>query len=91
MIKDLDNKTFTIDPTITDKARFQSVLEKIKGWQERPEYKDWKIIEPDVKEWWEAKEEAAKAPPPKEPLVAGTKEWAAAYLGGKVDRNGKWL
>lgn len=53
--KDIDNKTFTIDPAITDKDRVANVLAKIKEWKKRPAYKDWKVIEPEVKEWWEAK------------------------------------
>lgn len=60
MVKDLDNKTFTIDPTITDKNKIKLVLEKVRGWQQREAYKDWKIVEPDVKDWWEAKEEMKK-------------------------------
>ena len=52
-IKDLDNKTFTIDPTITDKERIAKIVEKINGWKKRADYKDWKIVEPTIKEWWE--------------------------------------
>jgi hypothetical protein len=61
--KDIADKTFTIDPTITDKERMKGILKKVKGWQQREGYHDWKIIEPDLKEWWEAKEEAEKKPP----------------------------
>jgi hypothetical protein len=57
---DIDNKQFTIDPTITEKHKVKHVLDKIKGWQLRKDYKDWKVVEPDVKEWWEAKEEMKK-------------------------------
>jgi hypothetical protein len=55
--EDISEKKFTIDPTITDKERLKKIIEKVSGWQRRPEYKDWKIIEPDIKEWWEAKDE----------------------------------
>jgi len=59
--EDIENKQFTINPTITDKETTEAVLEKIKGWKKRPFYKDWKVVEPGVKEWWEAKEaEAAR-------------------------------
>jgi hypothetical protein len=58
---DIENKTFTIDPTIADKGRLRKVLEKVQGWQKRSEYKGWKIVEPDVKEWWEVKAEADAA------------------------------
>jgi hypothetical protein len=51
--KDFDNNTFTIDPTIKDKARIEKIVDKIEGWKKRPEYKNWKIITPEVKEWWE--------------------------------------
>jgi len=54
---DVDAKTFTIDPSITDKERLKLVLEKVKGWCKREEYANWTIVEPDIKEWWEAKEE----------------------------------
>lgn len=57
---DIDNKTFTIDPTITDKKKIKGILTKVKGWQKRAEYKGWKIVEPDIPEWWEAKEEIKK-------------------------------
>lgn len=55
--EDISEKKFTIDPTITDKERLKKIIEKVRCWQRRPEYKDWKIIEPDIKEWWEAKDE----------------------------------
>ena len=58
---DIIEKKFTIDPTITDKNKIKTVVDKIKGWQKRPEYKDWTVVEPDVKEWWEEKEKLAAA------------------------------
>lgn len=57
---DIEGKLFTIDPYITEKDRLQAVLKKVKEWCKRDAYRDWKIVEPDVKEWWEAKEEAEK-------------------------------
>jgi hypothetical protein len=54
---DVEAKTFTIDPSITNKEKLKLVLEKVKGWCKREEYANWKIVEPDIKEWWEAKEE----------------------------------
>lgn len=59
--KDIDNKTFTIDPTITDKERVKGLLTKVGEWKKRPHYNDWTIVEPDIKEWWEAKEEMKAA------------------------------
>jgi hypothetical protein len=62
--EDIANKTFTIDPTITDKAKVKAVLAKVNEWKKREGYSDWKIVEPDVPDWWEAKkanEEEAKA------------------------------
>lgn len=61
--KDIENKTFTIDPTITNKDVIARLLEKINKWQ-RAGYKGWKVVEPDTKEWWELKkgtEEAKKS------------------------------
>lgn len=55
---DIDNKTFTIDPTITDKDVVQYIKEKIAGWKRRVGYKDWKLVEPVIKEWWEEKEKS---------------------------------
>lgn len=57
---DLDNRTFTIDPTINDKERLKGILKKVKDWQKREHFKGWKIIEPDVKEWWEIQDEEKK-------------------------------
>lgn len=54
---DVESKVFTIDPTITDKDRIKRIAEKVKGWQQREAYKDWKVIEPETHEWREAKEE----------------------------------
>jgi len=51
--EDIKNKQFTIDPTITDKDKVQKLISKINEWKKRPEYKDWKIVEPEVKDWWE--------------------------------------
>lgn len=65
---DIENKTFTIDPTITDKERVANVLAKVAGWKMRKDYCKWKVIEPEVKEWWEAKaaaeEDKKEAPKP---------------------------
>lgn len=58
--KDIDNKTFTIDLSITDKDTVEHVLNKIKEWKRRAAYKDWQIIEPEIKEWWEVKEAVAE-------------------------------
>lgn len=55
---DIKNETFTIDPKITDKDKIKKVLDKVNGWRRRNDYKNWTIVEPDIKEWWEAKEEA---------------------------------
>jgi hypothetical protein len=70
---DIEAKTFTIDPSITDKEKFKLVLEKVKGWCKREGYVDWKIVEPDIKEWWETKEEE------KEKKVVGLKDGLALY------------
>jgi hypothetical protein len=56
-VKDVEAKTFTIDPKITDKARLKLVSEKVQGWLKRVGYEDWKIVEPETQEWWEAKAE----------------------------------
>jgi hypothetical protein len=42
---DLNNKTFTIDPTITDRERVAKFVEKLRGLIKRG-YTDWKIVEP---------------------------------------------
>jgi hypothetical protein len=57
--KDIENETFTIDQSITDKERLKNILKKVEGWKKRKFYKDWKIVEPDIKEWWEMKKEDA--------------------------------
>lgn len=57
---DLEAKIFTIDPTITDKEKIKTLLAKTREWCKRDFYKGWKIVEPDVKEWWEAKTEQKK-------------------------------
>jgi hypothetical protein len=59
-MEDIINKRFTIDPTITDKERLKGLLKKTQEIIKRPAYKDWKIVEPDIKEWWEAKTEHEK-------------------------------
>jgi hypothetical protein len=59
---DIEAKQFTIDAKITDKERLVMLMNKVKEWQKRPAYKDWKLIEPDIKEWWEAKAEEEKKP-----------------------------
>jgi hypothetical protein len=50
---DIDNKTFTIDPTITDKDRIAKIETKVKGWLQRSGYKGWEVVLPEIKEWWE--------------------------------------
>jgi hypothetical protein len=80
---DIEAKTFTIDPSITDKEKFKLVLEKVKGWCKREGYVDWKIVEPDIKEWWEAKEEIEE----KEKTVVGLKEGWALYKEMIVKQN----
>jgi hypothetical protein len=83
---DIENKTFTIDPKICDdKEKIGKVVEKIKGWCKRPHYKDWKIIEPDVPEWWEAKKEAENK---EDNLKLKTEEafnkyWKDMYVAGE--------
>jgi hypothetical protein len=52
MAEDVANKQFTIDPTITDKERLKNLLDKVNSWKKRDFYKDWKVVEPDVREWW---------------------------------------
>lgn len=58
--RDNIQKTFTIDPTITDKDKLKRLKEKVEDWLKRPGYKGWKLVEPDVKEWWELKEDEKK-------------------------------
>lgn len=58
MKKDIENKTFTIDPTLTDEKRLFNCLNKIKDWQKRPGYKGWKIVEPEIEEWWAVKKKS---------------------------------
>lgn len=55
--EDIDNKTFTINPEIKDKEQIEILRNKIAGWKKRAFYKDWKIVEPDIKEWWEKPKE----------------------------------
>lgn len=52
-MEDILNKTFTIDPKIKDKEVIKSLKEKINHWKRRQGYKDWKIVEPTVLQWWE--------------------------------------
>jgi hypothetical protein len=81
---DIESKTFTIDPAITDKNKIKNVLKKVEAWKTRAGYKDWKIIEPDVKEWWEAKEEMKeeKKQEPKKELTWG--EYKQLVLGKRA-------
>lgn len=51
--EDIDNTTFTIDPTITDKLRVEAAKTKCETFRERAFYKKWKIVEPNLKEWWQ--------------------------------------
>lgn len=50
---DIDAKQFTIDPEIKDKDQIKIIRDKVNGWKRRAFYKEWKVVEPDVKEWWE--------------------------------------
>lgn len=69
--QDIENKTFTIDPTIKDKDRIKKVIAKAQEWVKRPGYNGWKIVEPDVAEWWEVKkqEEGRKYLPCPSPMA----------------------
>lgn len=51
--EDIDNKRFTISPVIKDKDLIDKIKNKILDWKKRAHYKDWKIVEPEVKPWWE--------------------------------------
>lgn len=55
-LQDLANKTFTIDPSIDNEERLNNLRAKIKQWQQRPFYKDWKIAG-ERKAWWEKKDQ----------------------------------
>lgn len=66
MTKDIMEKSFTIDPTIKNKVKLKSVLAKINGWKQREHYREWKIVEPDIPEWWEAKQETEEEQKKKE-------------------------
>lgn len=59
---DIENKQFTINPSIKDKEQLKGLMQKTKDWCKRPGYKGWKIIEPDIKEWWEVKKELETKP-----------------------------
>jgi hypothetical protein len=58
---DIDNKTFTISPRITHKDAIKAVRNKINEWKKRAVYSGWKVVEPDIKEWWEKENEAPKS------------------------------
>jgi hypothetical protein len=58
--QDIENKTFTIDPTITDRDKLATIIEKVNGWRKRKEYAGWTTVLPDVKDWWEVKEAVEK-------------------------------
>jgi hypothetical protein len=60
--QDINNKTFTISPTITDPKAMETVFEKVGHWLQRPLYEGWTMVEPDTKEWKAFKKERAKAP-----------------------------
>lgn len=51
--EDINNKTFTIDPTITDRNKIAELVKKGKGWLGRAFYKDWEVVTPVIKDWWE--------------------------------------
>lgn len=70
---DIEAKQFTINPAITDKHRVKEILVKVNDWKTRPHYKDWKVIEPETKEWWESKKENEKAQ--KEKKTASTDDF----------------
>jgi len=55
--EDIRNKQFTIDPKITDINRLDKIVSKIGEWKKRPHYKDWKIVRPETKPWWETVED----------------------------------
>lgn len=50
--KDIDNKTFTIDPSITNKLYLKHLKERVAAWQRRFTYKDWTLTPVKIKEWW---------------------------------------
>lgn len=54
--EDINNKRFTIDPSIENKDEINKLLEKVSGWKKRDFYKDWTINSPELKEWWEKRE-----------------------------------
>jgi hypothetical protein len=58
---DIEAKQFTINPALTDKNRVKEALDKVNGWLKRKHYSKWKVIEPETKEWWEAKKETETA------------------------------
>lgn len=51
--KDIEGKKFTISPKLTDKEAIKNIRDKVAGWLKRPCYKGWKVIEPEMKEWWQ--------------------------------------
>jgi hypothetical protein len=53
---DIDGKMFTISDKITDKEAIKRIRDKVQKWTKREAYRGWKIVEPDIQEWWEKKE-----------------------------------
>jgi hypothetical protein len=90
--QDIENKTFTIDHTITDKERLKKVVKKAQEWCKRPGYEGWKVVEPDIAEWWEVKKEAAE----RKYLPGSTSAWTqdhwTMYWENKlnVDESGRY-
>ena len=84
--KDIDDKQFTIDPTITDKGKIKTIRAKVNGWKRREFYKDWKIVEPNIKEWWEAAEEAKKEPDLNKIYEDGMEKWWRKFEA-EIDAN----
>lgn len=73
--------TFTISPTITDKEAIEHIREKVKTWQKRKGYSDWKIVEPDIKEWWEEEKKEIVDESPFENKTKKTSIWTSAGTG----------
>jgi hypothetical protein len=74
--QDLENKTFTIDPTITNKEKLKKIVAKAQEWCKRPGYEGWKVVEPDIAEWWEAKKEVVE----RKYLTANPFDWSPQEL-----------
>jgi hypothetical protein len=75
---DIENKTFTIDTSIEDDTRLDNLRAKIKSWQSRPFYKDWKIAG-ERKAWWEKKDKEDEEV--KKKVLAKHNEYISASMG----------